>query len=346
MGQHSDNHAVVDRGALLRSRLRFARMTGHIRAILDTIREPFVVLDGGLRIRLANKSFCRVFHFSPKEVNGKSVETLGNGAWKDSALRSWLEAILDKRSGIPDFELDGVYPTIGQRTMLFNARRVEITGASRRIILLTIDDITLRKQAEAAMKMLNASLKSDSMTDLLTGLYNQRGYKVLSQHYLDLAHRRGKRVFVIYADLDGLKRINDQVGHPAGDQTLIRTAEILRRTFRKSDIIARIGGDEFAIATMENGHDSAAIQMERLHANLKRHAVQNRYDQPISLSAGVVRSNPRETISIEELTTQADALMYVEKRAKHRPTIASDVQPVSVACRPESFQRRRLPPLP
>ena len=331
MAQLRSHNPVVDRSALIRSRLRFARMIGHIRAILDTIREPFVVLDGGLRIRLANKSFCRTFRLSAKKVNGKSVYTLGGGAWKTPGLRTWLEAILDKRSDIPDFEVEGLFPIIGQRTMLFNARRVEIAGASRRIILLTIEDMTERKLAESAMGKLNASLKNDSMTDELTGLYNRRGYDVLSQHYLDLAHRRGKKIFVIYADLDGMKQINDEGGHPGGDQALIRTSEILRDTFRKSDIIARIGGDEFAIATMENGHDSAAIQIARLQANLKRHSIQNHYVKPISLSIGVARSNSMGTSSIEELTTQADANMYVEKRGKRGPDAAPSERTANVA---------------
>src|ERR1700687_4372149 len=321
----------LDKASHNRSRLRFARMSDHIRGILDTIREPFVILDGCLRIRLVNKSFCRTFHLSPKEINGKRVDMLGDGAWKTPALLDWLESILAKRSDIPDFEVDGLFATIGRRAMSFNARRVEIAGASRRIILLTIEDITQRKQAERAMGKLYASLKSESMTDILTGLYNRRGYAILSQHYLELAHRRGKRLFVIYADLDGLKLINDQAGHLGGDQALIRTADILRKTFRKSDIIARIGGDEFAIAAMENGHDSAAIQMARLQINLKRHAAQNNYGPPISMSVGVALSNPRGTSSIDTLTTQADARMYIEKRAKHRSDIAPPEQIARVA---------------
>lgn len=323
MLQLRENNESLDRSALIRSRLRFARMTDRIRAILDTIREPFVVLDGDLRIRLVNKSFCRTFHLSPKKINGKRVDALGDGAWKDPALRNWLESILAKRSDIPDFEVDGLFPAIGHRRILFNARRVEIAKASKRIILLTIDDMTLRCQAEDAMKELNKSLKNDSMTDELTGLYNRRGFSILSQQYLNLAHRRGKRIFVIYADLDGLKQINDQTGHPGGDQALIRTADILRKTFRKADIVARLGGDEFAISTIENGHDSAEIQLARLQANLKNHAIQNHYGQPISLSVGIARSNPLGTSSIEELTTQADARMYIEKRGKHR----SDLTP-------------------
>jgi diguanylate cyclase (GGDEF)-like protein/PAS domain S-box-containing protein len=318
MVPQGDHQAILDRSALIRSRLRFARMTGHIREILDTIREPFVVLDGGLRIRLVNKSFCWAFHLSAKKVKGKSVYTLGNGAWKNPALREWLEAIPDKRPDIPDFELEGPFAAIGRRTMLFNVRRVEIQGSSRRILLLTIEDITQRKQAESTMKKINKSLKSASMTDPLTGLYNRRGYSVLSQHYLDLARRRRKKIFVIFADLDGLKQINDQGGHPSGDRALVRTAEILRKTFRKSDIIARIGGDEFAIATMENGHDSVASQIARLRKNLKYHAIQHNYGQPLSLSVGVAVSTIRGTTSIEELTSQADAVMYVEKRTKRK----------------------------
>jgi diguanylate cyclase (GGDEF)-like protein/PAS domain S-box-containing protein len=322
---------VLDRSDRIRSRLRFARLSEHIRAILDTIREPFLVLDGNLRIHLVNKSFCRIFNLSPREINGRSVCTLGDGAWKTPALRQWMEAILNKRSEIPDFEVDGLFPAIGQRTLSFNARRVEISGASRRMILLTIEDITVRRLAEKAMGKLHESLISESMTDELTGLYNRRGYTVLSQHYLDLAHRRGKKIFVIYADLDGLKQINDVAGHAEGDQALIRTADIMRKTFRKSDIIARIGGDEFAIVAMENGHASATTQMARLLSNLKRHAIQNRCGQPISLSVGAAHSTLRGSPSIAELTTQADARMYIEKRAKRGAESAPLAQIKNVA---------------
>src|ERR1051325_4663589 len=103
MAEHFVSNPSLDRSALNRSRLRFARMSDHIRAILDTIREPFVVLDGGLRIRLVNKSFCRTFHLSPKDINGKRVDMLGDSAWKDPALLAWLEAVAAKRSDMVDF---------------------------------------------------------------------------------------------------------------------------------------------------------------------------------------------------------------------------------------------------
>jgi diguanylate cyclase (GGDEF)-like protein/PAS domain S-box-containing protein len=322
---------VVERSALIRCRRRFARMVTNIRSILDTVREPFVVLDGNLRVRLANKSFCRTFHVSAKEINGKSIEKLGRGAWKSLALRSWLSATLAKEADFPNFEMQGSFPMIGQRTMMFHARRVEISGASRRIVLLSVDDITQRKKSEIALQKLNKSLKNASMTDALTGLYNRRGYSVLSQHYLDLARRRRKKIFVIFADLDGLKKINDLWGHAGGDRALIRASDILRKTFRKSDIIARIGGDEFAIATMENGHASVASQIARLRENLTKRTLRNHYKSPLSMSVGVAVSDCRRTTSIEELTSQADALMYIEKRAKRgfRSGPSFDATPLS-----------------
>lgn len=306
----------LDRSALIRSRLRFVRLCDNIRGILDTVREPFVVLDENLRIRMANKSFCQTFGLSPKEINNQYIDALGKGAWKSPLLRIWLTEGFDHTSEPPDFELEGLFTKIGRRTMLLHARRVQINGVSRRIILLTIDDVTLRRQAEKAMKKINGSLRNDSMTDELTGLYNRRGFLTLSEQYLELAQRRQKKIFVIYVDVDSLKQINDQGGHSKGDELLVRAASILRKTFRKADIVARIGGDEFAIVAMENGHDSSVIQMARLRSNLLRHTAENRHLQPISLSVGFAHSELNKPCVINELLAQADARMFVEKQGK------------------------------
>jgi diguanylate cyclase (GGDEF)-like protein len=90
------------------------------------------------------------------------------------------------------------------------------------------------------------------LTDELTGLYNRRGFFVSAQQQLKLANRYNKGIFIFSADLDDLKIINDNFGHKTGDSALVETANILKKTFRESDIIARIGGDEFVILGMEN----------------------------------------------------------------------------------------------
>ena len=311
----------LDNAALRRSRLRFRRLRDYVRAILNTVREPLIVLDEDFRVKMVNQSFCRTFQVSRRETNNQCMDVLGNGQWKIPRLRVWLEEILSKNSPCQDFEVDHRFPNIGYRAMLLNARRIEIAGTSKRLILLAIEDITLRRQAEDAMEALNESLKNRSMTDNLTGLYNHRGFSTLSHPYLERAHRTGKGIFVIFVDLDGLKQINDQWGHSEGDQTLRRTAEILRMTFRRSDIIARIGGDEFAILTTQHPHDSVSMLRAHLQGNVKHCSVQNNYRKPISFSVGVAHADPDEVCSIEELTSKADALMYIEKRSKRRSPV-------------------------
>jgi diguanylate cyclase (GGDEF)-like protein/PAS domain S-box-containing protein len=307
---------VLEQAALSRSRLRFRRLRDYVRAILNTVRDPLIVIDENLRVKTVNRSFCTTFQVSPRETQDRSLDVLGNGQWNIPGLRALLEDILSKGTRIEGFEVDRTFPNIGRRMMLLHARRIQLAGKSRPLILLSVEDITQRKGAERALEKLNGVLKSQSITDDLTGLYNRRGFSVVSQHYVELAHRKGKRIFVVFVDVDGLKQINDQQGHSEGDRTLIRAAELLRETFRKSDIIARIGGDEFAIVTMENGHDDVAIQMARLQVNLKRHAATNDKHEPISFSTGVACSDPHKVSTIEELIAQADALMYIEKRGK------------------------------
>ncbi|MGZ3568836.1 MAG: diguanylate cyclase, partial [Thermodesulfobacteriota bacterium] len=86
-----------------------------------------------------------------------------------------------------------------------------------------------------------------SLTDELTDLYNRRRFFVLAEQYLKLAIRSKKRLLLFYLDMDDLKSINDRFGHNDGDQALIALGSILKKTFRESDIIARIGGDEFVV---------------------------------------------------------------------------------------------------
>src|SRR5262249_20763754 len=106
--------------------------------------------------------------------------------------------------------------------------------------IFQIQDITERKRAEAALQSL-------SLVDELTGLYNRRGFLAVSEQSLAEIRLNDKVPAIVYADLDGLKEINDSLGHHEGDRALAQAAEILKETFRSSDIVARIGGDEFVV---------------------------------------------------------------------------------------------------
>ncbi len=128
-------------------------------------------------------------------------------------------------------------------------------------IQLGAQDLVMKSQASAeglarlircAMErhQLVSSLRGLSLTDELTGLLNRRGFTTIAQGHLRLASRTGQRFLLLFADVDGLKQINDTFGHHEGDLALARVSEVLRRTFRQSDVVARFGGDEFAILAL------------------------------------------------------------------------------------------------
>ncbi len=109
-----------------------------------------------------------------------------------------------------------------------------------------------------------SALRSLSLIDDLTGLYNRRGFSDLGEQYLKLARRSGRGVTMVYLDVDRFKTINDSLGHHVGDRALLRVADILRAAFRRSDIIARLGGDEFGVLALEAADESSELLVQRL----------------------------------------------------------------------------------
>jgi diguanylate cyclase (GGDEF)-like protein len=163
-----------------------------------------------------------------------------------------------------------------------------------------------------------AELHKQSLQDYLTGITNRRGFFLLAQQQIKLAKRMKRPVLLVVADLDGMKKINDTLGHEAGDRALIETAGILRNTFRDSDIIGRIGGDEFAVCIMEDDTSTAEVITKRLEKNIRMANTSRTAPYELSLSAGIARFDPDSGYSFEQMLAQADALMYEKKRAKQQ----------------------------
>jgi diguanylate cyclase (GGDEF)-like protein len=160
-------------------------------------------------------------------------------------------------------------------------------------------------------------LRSQALTDELTGLYNRRGFMALAAQQLKLAARGRRECLLISADLDGMKHINDTFGHQEGDRALRETAEVLKQTCRESDLMARLGGDEFVVLMIDAAAESAATIAARLQANLETHNAASGGLYNLSLSFGTARFRPGQSTSLEELQTQADAAMYAQKREKN-----------------------------
>jgi diguanylate cyclase (GGDEF)-like protein len=121
---------------------------------------------------------------------------------------------------------------------------------------------------------------------------------------------------MFYCDLDGLKGINDALGHQKGDRALIDTANILKETFRGSDIIARIGGDEFVVMPIETTGDNLEIVINRLQKAVEMDNTKSKREYKLSISIGTAYFDPLSPCTIDELLSKADRLMYEQKRTK------------------------------
>lgn len=158
-------------------------------------------------------------------------------------------------------------------------------------------------------------LRQLSLRDELTGLYNRRGFCLIAEQMMKLASRELRSLFLMYTDLDGLKQINDRYGHQEGDVALGQLAGLLRKTFRKSDIIGRLGGDEFAVLGFSDGEMLTPSIEERFQDLINVHnAVET--ESQISASVGVEYYSPDQPPTLEPLLERADALMYEHKRQK------------------------------
>jgi diguanylate cyclase (GGDEF)-like protein/PAS domain S-box-containing protein len=172
-----------------------------------------------------------------------------------------------------------------------------------------IRDITEKKQMEERFRTL-------SIVDDLTGLYNRRGFFTLAQQQMKVTERTKKNMLLFFIDLDKMKQINDTLGHKEGDKALIEVATILKEVFRESDIIGRMGGDEFAILAIDTNDETREVLINRLHNILDDYnKTEGRKYQP-SLSIGIAHYDPEKPSSLDELMAQADTLMYEEKRNK------------------------------
>ena len=229
-----------------------------------------------------------MFYF--EEELARLKEQIMPAVWRDGSWRG--EALGLKLSG-------GTLPL-----------EISISSVDGGGLVQVVRDITERKKLEETLR--NSSLKDD-----LTGLFNRRGLLKQAAPYFDFARRQKEKLLLLFIDLDGMKKINDDFGHNEGDNALIQTAAILNRSFRSTDIMARLGGDEFTVLVTDlNASKEDAIT--RLNENLKAYNASETRSHKLAFSIGVATLEPERMACFEELLEKADQAMYEQKRMKRR----------------------------
>jgi len=164
--------------------------------------------------------------------------------------------------------------------------------------------------------MMQKKLHDMSITDELTGLPNRRGFFAVAQQQMKLTIRTKGKVALLFADVDDFKVINDTWGHQQGDAALIAIADIFRKTFRDSDIVARMGGDEFAILLIDTPETNFSSVYHRLQSNLDEFNAAENNICKLSISVGLAVYDHEQPSTIDELLKQADLRMYEQKQRR------------------------------
>lgn len=192
--------------------------------------------------------------------------------------------------------------------------RLPQTGQLHREHLQLLADKLYQKNLE--LEKANERLRNLSLTDELTGLNNRRGFAILANGLFKFARRANHPLCLLYIDMDSLKQINNTFGHTEGDTALNHFARILTETFRDSDVIARMGGDEFAVLTIDANENNIAVIKARLESNVESYNLVSVRGYALSFSMGVIPVDLDSMFTVDVLLTKADAAMYEHKQGK------------------------------
>lgn len=289
-----------------------------LRAIMENATDGIITISEQGIIESFNGAASKIFGYGSEQAIGQNIQMLlpKSDSKHISGLWRYLENGEKHTAGLGPMEMQGRRSNGSEFPLELGINEVRLNG--QRLFIGILRDITERKKNEETIRAL-------SLIDELTGLRNRRGFMTLADAELLLARRMKRGLALFYADLDGMKTINDMHGHMEGDNALRDIADILRVTFRDSDIVARLGGDEFAILALETTQHKPEVIIQRLEAKIAEHnrTAGRRYS--LSLSVGAVQIDAAASDSMEILMARADAEMYPSSRYAARRAAMDNV---------------------
>jgi len=279
-----------------------------LQAVLDNAGEGIITFDERGTIHGFNRAAEKLFGWAEQEVVGTYISQLvapEHGEKRDDYLTHFLRIELGRlvnREG----EITGRHKDGSMFPMALKITEMRLEG--KRMYIGMVADISERKA------MLQ-HLKDMAEHDGLTGLYNRTYFQEELERVVGRARRDPVQcAALLYIDLDNFKYVNDTLGHAAGDRLLLEISSILHKRLRKTDMLARLGGDEFAVLLYNARHDVASAAAEALRRRLAEYAFRERGEAvDVGCSIGVAFVSA-DTVSAEEVLSQADLACYLAKR--------------------------------
>jgi len=324
----SETRDLVAAFADMREQVRSRQQ--RLETILDNAAEGIVTFDANGVIERFNKAAERLFGFAEREIVGMDIGLLiapVTGEKRKDYARHFMRTEIQRLIG-HEGEVTGRHKDGSTFAMALKISKIALEGKS--LYTGLVADISERK---AMVEHLKAMAEHDG----LTGLYNRTYFQQELERVVERARRSGNlNCAVLYIDLDNFKYVNDTLGHAAGDRLLMEVAGILHKRARKSDLIARFGGDEFTVLLYDTTPDLAALAAESFRKKLAGYAFRHEGEQvDIGCSIGVAAISP-QTASAEEAMSQADIACHLAKRNgrnrvhQFHPTDAQDMATMSI----------------
>ncbi len=281
--------------------------------IYDSIIDPFVILDRNFKIIRANNAYASLKNRTVEELINKTCyrvlegrDSVCDGCVIEKTLKLGRTCVKEKRVIRPDgtqawLELY-TYPLYDQDNQITHV--IEYTR-----------DITDKKNAEEQRQRMIEELERISRTDSVTGLYNRRALLELLEYNLKRSQRYKTRLSVILTDIDRFKFINDNYGHPVGDEIIRRVGRLIKDTLRASDIMGRYGGDEFLLILSDTGLDGAMELAERIRRVVEKtdFVINENLVLRITISLGVIDCT--DMTDVDEIIRLVDDALYASKKA-------------------------------
>lgn len=278
------------------------------RDLVEKAGIAILIDDAQGKFKYFNTRFAELLGYTYEEMKQRSIAQLVH---PDDVQRvmGYHNARLEKKKAPADYEFKAIRKD--GSTIFLEVNVVELKDDNDVIGTRSyIWDISARKKVEEQLRV-------QILHDELTGIHNRRGFTILAQQQQKIAQRQTKGFIILFADIDNLKQINDTYGHRHGDIALKAVADLLCTCFRASDIIARIGGDEFAVLAIESDRLSNDVLVQRLKQQLGKYTALKKYPFDLNISVGTVFCDPECPLPIDDLLARADKTMYQEKRKKH-----------------------------